>query len=102
MSSFALIIADWVTNITDNPFKYGFYPYTALLGNFFYAIFFAFIGGAIYMGTGNIGAVLVYFLLVGIFMAAVIPSLILAIFGIMSGLIVASILYYALVEKRSV
>jgi hypothetical protein len=101
-SPISFIIADWVTNLTSNPFKYGFEPYTSLIGNTFYALFFGFIGGAIYMGTGNTGATLVYFLLCGIFMALVIPSVVLAIFGILSGLIIASILYYALIEKRSI
>lgn len=102
LNSLLIFLQTWIDNLTGNPFRMAFVPYTNLLGNYFYAMFFGFIGGAIYMGTGNIGSTLVYFILVGIFMALVIPSLILAVFGIISGIIVASILYYALVQKKSV
>lgn len=101
MNNFLLIFATWIDNLTQNPFKYGFAPYTDLIGNYFYAIFFGFIGGAVYMGTGNIGATLVYFLLLGIFMAMIIPFVVLLVIGILSALIITSLLYYSLVAKRS-
>ena len=101
LNELSILLLTWIENLTANPFKAGFEPYTALLGNYFYALFFGFIGGAIYMGTGNIGSTLVYFFLVGIFMAMIIPALVLAIFGIISGIIIASILYYTLIAKRS-
>jgi len=101
LSSLAFFLLTWIENLTQNPFKYGFAPYTNLIGNYFYAIFFGFIGGAVYMGTGNIGATLVYFLLLGIFMSMVIPYLVLMVIGIISALIITSLLYYALVAKRS-
>ena len=102
MNNLFLVIMDWITNLTTNPFRYGFQPYTAMIGNYFYALFFGFIGGSIYMGTGNIGSTLVYFLLVGIFMAMIIPSIIYFIFGLMSAIIISVILYRVLIQKRSV
>jgi len=102
LSSIIAAIEPWIENLTQNPFKYAFVPYTDLIGNFFYAIFFGFIGGAVYMGTGNLGATLVYFLLLGIFMSMIIPYLVMLVIGILSALIITSILYYALVVKRSI
>lgn len=102
MNNLLLIIMDWITNLTENPFRYGFQPYTAMIGNYFYAVFFGFIGGSIYMGTGNIGSTMVYFLLVGIFMAMVIPSLVFFVFGLITAIIISVILYRVLIEKRSV
>jgi len=97
-----IIIMDWISNLTSNPFKMGFVPYTGMLGNWFFAMFFGFIGGAVYIGTGNKGALLTYLMLVGIFMTLVLPFLILTIFGLIVGFIIASILYYAFIQKESV
>ena len=102
MNNLFLVIMDWITNLTTNPFRYGFQPYTAMIGNYFYALFFGFIGGSIYMGTGNVGSTLVYFFLVGIFMAMIVPSIIYFIFGLISAIIISVILYRVLVQKRSI
>ena len=102
MNSLLLIVMDWITDLTTNPFKAGFQPYTDLIGSYFYALFFGFIGGSIYMGTGNIGSTLVYFFLIGIFMSMIIPALVLVVIGIISALIITSLLYYALMAKRSI
>ena len=102
LSELLILLLTWVENLTANPFGAGFEPYTNILGNYFYGIFFGFIGGAVYMGTGNVGSTLVYFLLIGIFMAMVIPSLILLIFGLMTGIIITVILYNTLIAKRSI
>ena len=102
MNSIPFIIMDWVSNLTSNPFQMGFVPYTNLVGNWFFAMFFGFIGGSVYIGTGNKNALLTYLILVGIFMTLVLPSLVLAIFGLLTGFIIASILYFAFIQKRSV
>jgi len=102
LNNLLFIVMDWITNLTSNPFRYGFQPYTAMIGNFFYALMFGFIGGAIYMGTGNIGSTLVYFFLVGIFMAMIVPSFVLIVIGLISAMIVTSLLYYTFIAKRSI
>lgn len=96
-----ILLQTWIENLTSNPFQMAFVPYTSMIGNWFYATFFGFIGGAIHLGSKNIGATLTYFILVGIFFTMIVPSLILTIFGLISGIIIAVILYYGFVYKKT-
>ena len=95
------VIDDMLDSLIANPFWFGMQPYTALLGNLFWGIFFGFIGGGIYIGSDNIYALVGYLMLIGIFMGAVIPGIIMSIFGLILGVVMAVLIFRALVRKKS-
>ena len=97
----ATVIDDMLDELMANPFWFGMEPYTALLGNIFWGIFFGFIGGGIYVGSDNIYALTGYLILIAIFMAAVIPGIIMSIFGLFLGVIMAVLIYRALIRKKT-
>jgi hypothetical protein len=88
-------------NLTSNPFRVWLIPYTDVVGlSFFVSYFFGIIGAGVYIGSKNFQATIGYFLITFIFMAAVLPSITLVVFGLIAALMTTSLLYYALVTKR--
>jgi len=89
------------TNITEKPFTFWTEPYIAVMGDFFVASLFGVIGLGVFIGSKNYQATIGYFIIVFLFLAVAVGSILIVIFGLIAGLMTASLLYKALVEKRS-
>jgi len=76
-------------------------PYLTIFGNLLWGILFGFIGGAVYANERSLGTSAAYLILVGAFMAFILPVPIIAIFGLLLAFIVAVILYITFVTMRS-
>lgn len=89
-----------LTNLTtDGIIKAAFNPYYSIFGEFTWGIILGFIGAGIYINERSIGTITIYLILIGIFVSAIFPSHIIALFGILLSLLVAIIFYKAFIER---
>jgi len=89
------------TNFTvDGILRAAFDPYTSILGNFFWGIFFGFIGAGLYANERSITTIATYLILIGIFFSIIFPIPLMYLFGLILGFIITVILYVAFVESR--
>jgi len=89
-----------VTEFLKQPFKYAFDPYVSLFGNLTWGILFGFMGAGIYVGSHSQTTTFAYLVIVGIVFSIILPSAIIAIFGIIMAFIGAVALYTLYVQKR--
>lgn len=99
------VVADLVIDLRDfmnNTMYYAFQPYIAIFGNFFFGIFFGFIGTGIYVASErNYLLTFGYLVLMGIFFGIIMPFAFVAILGVIAAFIGSMIVYKAFVETRS-
>ena len=93
-----------LSNITYELARKSVEPYTNIFGNYFWGIFFGFIGAAIYAaGSGDNKIYLVltaYLIAVGIIFGIILDYAIMAIFGLLLAFLISTILYKVFVETR--
>ena len=94
-----------LSNLTYELTRHSIEPYTNIFGNFFWGMFFGFIGTSIYVaggGDSRIYLVLVSYLVgVGIIFGIILDSATIAIFGLLLAFLVSAILYKVFVETKS-
>jgi len=99
-----LFISSNITNFTQNWAYYSVEPYLNIFGNLFWGIFFGFIGAGIFVsGEGDSRIYLViagYLIIIGIIFGIVLPSPVLALFGLILTFIVTNIFYKTFVEAK--
>ena len=79
--------------------KMGFDPYIQILHDFFWGIFFGFIGSAIYAQNQSKATIAGYLIIVGAFFAIVLPYAAAVIFGIILAFVMGIIFYNAVVKR---
>ena len=81
---------------------YAFQPYIAIFGQFFFGIFFGFIGMGVYVASErNYLLTFGYLVIMGIFFGLVMRGIFATILGIIAAFIGSMIVYKAFVETRS-
>ena len=91
-----------LSNFTDDLLYYAFAPYIYIFHDFFWGMFFGFIGGAIYVASeGNYLLIFGYLVLMGFFFGIILPFALVAIVGLIAAFIGATIVYRAFVETKS-
>ena len=101
MNNLIIMTLTWITNITSNPLQIWTAPYADILGlQYFFGIFFGFIGGAIYVSSQDLPKTITFFIAISAFFLIVLPSIVAFIFGLLTALMISSILYRSLIEKR--
>ena len=88
-----------LSNFTQNFLRIAFDPYTSLFGNMTWGIIFGFIGAGIFVGSKSIVATFTYLVIVGLVFAAILPSAIIGIFGLILAFIAGTAFYVILIEK---
>ena len=105
ISSFLAQINLNLSNLSYELARHSVEPYTNIFGNFFWGIFFGFIGTAIYVagaGDSRIYIVLMaYLVAVGIIFSVILDYATIAIFGLLLAFLVSAILYKVFVETKS-
>ena len=105
ISSFLAQINLNLSNMTYEIMRYSVEPYINIFGNFFWGIFFGFIGASIYgagAGDSRIYIVLMSYLVgVGIIFSIILDNATIAIFGLLLAFLVSAILYKVFVEPKS-
>ena len=94
-----------LSNLTYELARNSITPYTTIFGNFFWGIFFGFIGAAIYAaGSGDKRIYLVltvYLIGIGVIFGILFDLAAIAIFGLLLAFLVTTILYKVFVETSS-
>ena len=105
ISSFLAQINLNLSNLSYELMRHSVEPYTNIFGNFFWGMFFGFIGTAIYAagaGDSRIYIVLISYLVgVGIIFGIILDDATIAIFGLLLAFLVSAVLYKVFVESRS-
>ena len=78
---------------------HSFDVYLAVLGEFFFGMFFGFIGAGIYVNNRNYSTITTYLVLVGVFFAIIMPTHIVGVFGIILAFLIGAILFKSFVDK---
>lgn len=98
-----MIIADIInfSNFTrDGIIRVAFQPYYAIMGNFTWGIIFGFIGVALYANERSMGTVSIFLILIGVFFSIAMNQFLWYLFGILLGLLLATIFYRTLVVQK--
>jgi len=90
-----------LSNITENWVITGFSPYIDMFGNFFWGMFFGFIGAGIYANSPNTMHSLIYLAMVGFVFAVIFPFGLVAIFGLLLSFFATVIVYRTYIGHRS-
>jgi len=105
MSSILAQINLNLSNMSYELMRHSVEPYTNIFGNFFWGMFFGFMGTAIYAagaGDSRIYLVLTSYLVgVGIIFGVILDVAVTAIFGLLLAFLVSAILYKVFVETKS-
>lgn len=105
ISSILLQINLNLSNITYELARHSVEPYTNIFGNYFWGMFFGFVGASMYAaGTGDSRIYLVliaYLVTVGIIFGVILDYAIIAIFGLLLTFLVTAVLYKVFVEART-
>jgi len=75
------------------------YAWTEFLGVFFFAFIIGVLGGALFLKTENALVTTVYFMLMGIFFAALLPANFIYIIGIISVFIIGFLLFRIFIKE---
>jgi len=102
MNSFLFALAISIYNFTDNPIQSLIEPYVAVLGGWFYGMFFGMIGAIIYTNAGRnkVPATAVYLILVGTIGQFIFPFHIGSFFGLIGAFLFTIVLYKGFIVKR--
>ena len=99
------VVADLTINLTDflnNTMYYAFQPYLVIFGNFFFGIFFGFIGMGVYVASErNYLLTFGYLVIMGLFFGVIFPTAFIVITGLIAAFIGSMIVYKAFVENRT-
>lgn len=94
-----------LSNLTYEVMRHSVEPYTNIFGNYFWGMFFGFIGTSIYAagaGDSRIYLVLMSYLVgVGIIFSVILDTAVVAIFGLLLAFLISTILYKVFVETKS-
>ena len=105
MSTFLAQINLNLSNLTYEIVQHSVEPYTNIFGNYFWGMFFGFIGVSIYAagaGDSRIYLVLISYLVgVGIIFGVILDNAVVAIFGLLLAFLISAILYKVFVETKS-
>lgn len=90
-----------LTNLTDTGLARAMVDcYRTIFGDFFWSIFFGFIGAGVYVNERSLGAIVTYLTLIGIFMSIVFTLEVVAIFGVFLAFLLGVIFFRAFVDRR--
>jgi len=90
-----------MTNITQDWVVTGFSPYVVMFGNFFWGMFFGFIGAGIYVNSPNTMHSLIYLAMVGFVFAIILPYGLVAILGLLLCFFGTVVVYRTYISHRS-
>jgi len=94
------VIVNFSNFTRDGIIRLAFQPYYAILGNFTWGIIFGFIGVALYANERSMGTVSIFLIIIGVFFSIAMAQLMWYLFGIILGLLLATIFYRTFVVQK--